>query len=209
MNQFLQTIKNPIFQQYSLELLFPIVGYLFFDWSFLLIVLIYLVDQLGNQVNFFARLRFVQTLYLPKKKWLFPVTIFGFLFIFIVEMVVIFGLFYTYLYDCQTVFLYSELMDFLLQELWLFLPVLVLANYLKDKMTFYKTDLPYQESPEKMMALNSLKLVSVFLLIIIVLMFWYIFKPSSIWLILLIAGLKLLFDLAIFPFFKRHYFKKI
>ena len=200
MNQFLQTIKNPIFQQYSLELLFPIVGYLFFDWSFLLIVLFYLVDQLGNQVNFFARLRFVQTLYLPKKKWLFPVTIFGFLFIFIVEMVVIFGLFYTYLYDCQTVFLYSELMDFLLQELWLFLPVLVLANYLKDKMTFYKTDLPYQESPEKMMALNSLKLVSVFLLIIIVLMFW---------LILLIAGLKLLFDLAIFPFFKRHYFKKI
>ena len=190
-------------------MLFPIVGYLFFVWSFLLIVLFYLVDQLGNQVNFFARLRFVQTLYLPKKKWLFPVTIFGFLFIFIVEMVVIFGLFYTYLYDCQTVFLYSELMDFLLQELWLFLPVLVLANYLKDKMTFYKTDLPYQESPEKMMALNSLKLVSVFLLIIIVLMFWYIFKPSSIWLILLIAGLKLLFDLAIFPFFKRHYFKKI
>lgn len=192
-----------------MELLFPIIGFLFFDWSFLIIVLFYLVDQLGNQVNFFARLRFVQTLYLPKKKVLFPLALGIFSILFLIELFLLYPLFLNYLYDCQPGFLHSELIDFLKQEFWLFLPLLIFANYLKDKMAFYKTDLPYKESPEKMLILNSIKIISAFGLVALIWALWLIFKPSAIWLIIIIAGLKLLFDTIIFSFFKTRFFKKI
>ncbi|MFK8039308.1 MAG: hypothetical protein AB8B74_13525 [Crocinitomicaceae bacterium] len=204
-----ESLKQPVFQQYALELVFPILGYLFFGWSFLIIVLFYLIDQFGNQVNFFARLRFVQTLYLPKKKWIFPLAIILFCIVLTIELSWIYNLFSNSIYDCTTLFFHEELYDFLISEFWLFLPILIIANYFKDKMTFYKTDLPYQESPEKMVITNWIGLVSTFLLITFVYGIWLIYKPAHIWLIVAIALLKLLYDVLIISFLKSRFLKVV
>ncbi len=202
-------LKNPINQQYLLELLFPILGYLFFDWSFLIIVLFYLVDQLGNQINFFARLHFVQKLHLPKVKWIFPISIFIFLVLFNTELLWLFNLFTTEVYDCTESFFWGEMNDFLRNEFWLFMPLLIVANYFKDKMTFYKTDAPYQETPLKMVVFNMLAIVFIFFQILLIYSIWLWFKPSFLWMIILIAISKLLFDVLIFPKFKETFFRKI
>lgn len=209
MTEIKNPIKNPLFQQYALELLFPILGYLFFDWSFLVIVLFYLVDQLGNQVNFFARLRFVQTLYLPKKKWIFPLSIFIFCIVLTAELGWLYSLFSGSIYDCTTLYFHEALIDFLVSEFWLFLPILIAANYFKDKLTFYKTELPYKESPEKMIIFNWINFLSALLLIGSIYMIWLMFKPAFIWLIILIAILKLSYDLLMFPFMKKHFLKQL
>ncbi|MFK8045678.1 MAG: hypothetical protein AB8B72_09290 [Crocinitomicaceae bacterium] len=202
-------LKNPTIQQYGLEFLFPIVGYLLFDWSFLLIVLFYLVDQLGNQINFFARLKFVEKLFRPKKKWLFPLAIGIFIVLFSAEIALISHFFLRYIYDCQTSYFYEEINSFLIGEFWLFLPLLILINYFKDKMTFYKTELPYQESPDKMLIINLLSIFSVFVLVALVFIGWMFLKPAIVIIVILIAVLKLLNDAFILPQFKVRYFKKI
>lgn len=202
-------LKNPVYQQYALELLFPIIGYVFFGWSFLIIVAFYLVDQLGNQVNFLARLKFVQKLFLPKRNWLFPSMLAIFILLYAIELVWINDLFKTELYNCQFNFYFDELKSFIYEEFWLFLPLLVLANYLKDKMTFYKTDLPYQTSPLKMSLFNVIGLISSFIPILGVYFIWLAFKPSELLIIMVIAIVKLIYDGFLLPEMKRRFFKKI
>ncbi|MDX1349199.1 MAG: hypothetical protein R3279_03065 [Putridiphycobacter sp.] len=202
-------LKNPAVQQYALELLFPIIGYLFFGWSFLVIVLFYLVDQLGNQINFFARLKFVQKLFLPRKNWLFPVMIVNFVILFCIELLWLNYLFKEELYNCQAYFYRSELVDFFYNEFWLFLPLLVLANYFKDKMTFYKTDLPYQISPHNMSIFNVISIIGTFALIAFVYAVWINLKPSVLFIIIVVAILKLGFEVMILPALKNRIFRKI
>jgi len=209
MRKLTTALKNPTIQQYGLELLFPIVGYLFFDLSFLLVIFFYLVDQLGNQINFFARVSFVENLFRPKLRWLFPAAIFLFVVLFVAEIILI-GLFFkNNIYDCQSTFFASEIKSFFLKEFWLFLPLLVFLNYFKDKMTFYKSDLPYQESPQKMVIFKSISIFNAFALIGFIYVIWLLLKPAIIIILILVALFKLLNDAFLVPELKVRYFKKI
>ena len=49
--------KNPFVQQYILELLLPIIGYFFFNWTLPIIAVFYLMDQLGALFSLVRKLK--------------------------------------------------------------------------------------------------------------------------------------------------------
>jgi len=198
-------IKNPNVQQNALELLFPIIGFLFFDWSLLVIILFYLTDQLGVEFTFWARLKFVQKLFLPKIKWLFFIVVIGFILFFTIEIISIGYVFTHEKFDCSILYFWLEFNQFLKQEFLLFLPALLFLNYFKDKMTFYKSNQPYQISPKRLIVFQFITYISRLILIGLMIIVWYSFKPSDIWFVLLIPIFKLVFDVGILPFFKQKF----
>ncbi|MFD1551188.1 hypothetical protein DNU06_16730 [Putridiphycobacter roseus] len=202
-------LKNPNVQQNALELLFPIIGFVFFDWSFLVIILFYLTDQLGVEIAYLMRLKFVEKIFLPIKKWLFPIAIVSSVTFFVVEFLWIERLFLTEKFDCSTNYFWLEMQQFLKQEFLFFLPVLVYMNYFKDKMTFYKSKLPYENSPERMLAFQITIYLARLTCVGLVVLLWYIFKWSDLAFVFIIPVLKLIFDAWLMPWGKINLFKGI
>jgi len=130
-----ERLRNPFVQQYLIEIVFPLVGYFFFDWDLLIIGVYYLIDHLSSQILFFRRLSWMNK---DKDDSIVPliVSIVASLVFVMVEVLVL-----TFLI-CETQSL--ELMDvqtkFLLfakEELWILFPVVLLVYHLKDQFTFY------------------------------------------------------------------------
>ncbi len=207
--KIINRLKNQNVQQNALELLFPIVGFVFFDWSFLIIILFYLTDQIGAEIAFLMRLKFVQKLFLPIKVWLFPTAIALSLTFFILEFYWIQAVFISEKFDCVEPYFWLELKQFLKQEFLFFLPILVFMNYYKDKMTFYKSKLPYENSPERMFAFQVLTFIARFICIALVIALWHIFKWSDLLFVLFIPIIKLSYDAWILPWSKINLFKGI
>ena len=203
-----QTLKNPKVLQYVLELLFPIIGYLCFDWTLLIIIIFYLIDQIGAEIAFWFRLRFVQNLFPPKKITFFYATITVFLILFSGQMWFITSVFIDHFYDCNLYYFQLELINFLKQEFWILMPLIIGMHYMKDKMEFYQSKTPYQFPPKILFWEQVVINFSVFLLTVLVALVWVKFMFNEVWIILIIPICKIAFDFLFLPVVKAKLFRK-
>jgi len=127
-------LRNPKVQQYGLEILFPIAGYFFWNWSLLIIVVFYLLDFLASQLLYFRRLFFIQKQE-DLIKWRLPLSVGLFLILYFVVLkcITVSSIFINY----NSIKPYDELMLFAKEELWFLFPVILLSYFMMDKMFFY------------------------------------------------------------------------
>ena len=201
-------LKNPKVQQYTLELIFPIVGYVFFDWSLLIIIVFYLMDQLGSEVAFWFRLKFVISFMPKKSNALLIFEAFTFTLLYGIGLFWLLHIFMYHIYDCHLYFLRLEWLTFVKGEFLILFPVLFLLHYLKDKMEFYRTDEPYKHLPLPRFKARLVLNVSILAGIFLISGIWLIFKFHEIWLLILIPVLKLANDIFLFPKIQAYIFKK-
>lgn len=129
-------LRNPFVQQYFLEILLPLAGYFFFDWSLAIIAVFYLLDFIGSEYSYTRKLVAVAggegkryVLFLAS-----GVTIF--FAILALQIWLLFNYFTTG--DAVgTDSLMKELSDFVLEELWILFPLVIFMYYLKDQFTFF------------------------------------------------------------------------
>jgi hypothetical protein len=131
-----EKFRNPFVQQYAIEILFPILGFYFFDWSLIIIATFYLLDQLSSEVVYFRRLVWINNHQEDKKHPIFilePILVFVTLFT--IEILAIIYLWIVKVED------WSDFLDTLLQftinELWFLFPMVLALYYVKDLFSFY------------------------------------------------------------------------
>ena len=132
-----EKLKNPFVQQYALEILLPIAGFFFFDWSLTIIGVFYFLDQIASDLVFTRRLKRIgKETGVSNFAALSILALIGFLLIFLIELF-IFHKYWPGIISQNTPDFYAELWDFTVSELWLLFPLLILMYHLKDTFTFY------------------------------------------------------------------------
>lgn len=187
--------RNPFVQQYIFEILFPLIGYFFFDWSLVTIVLFYLVDQLASEISFLRRYRrtsSIQQRHTRIFQILLPVI--GVLIIFF-ELTLLYEFFMNR--GLQQEELWTELNRFLKDESWILIPVVVLMYYLKDQFTFFM--------PRRFLAHDSAQMYRMhlvsdgFIALMVALGSLLLDKPgtSDVLILVIFLGSKIIFDLTV------------
>ena len=133
---FKTQIRNPKVQQSILEVIFPIAGYLFWDWSLLIIVVFYLFDYLGGQLFYVLRLKRVLNYNNEPAFNMILSAIFSFLLFFSGEVLMLNDSF-SFVYDNLEKSHFQELIKFAKDELWILFPAVLAMYYMTDKMFFY------------------------------------------------------------------------
>ena len=187
-------LKNPLNQQYIAEILFPFIGYLFFDWSLLIIVVFYLLDQLASQILFYKRLYTINQ-YWNEKNGVFYllISIVLFVIVFATELYFLNNSF-SFISDQNGICYVDELQLFSKNELWFLFPFLLLMYHLQDKMLFYMPRKFEHILPKNYTLINLLMNIIIMVLII---MATYIYPKTqlpNIAVIFCIVAVKLLFD---------------
>ena len=190
-------LRNPKVQQGVMEVIFPIAGYFFWDWSILIIVVFYLVDWMTSQIMYTRRLSKIKDQFNEKLNWIIPLSI-------LVSSVLFIGLtffLYTYfdaLYDVlPKKNLNQELLTFLKAELWYLFPLILFSYHLMDKMLFYVPMRFKNYSVRPYFYKNIISNSIAIALISIGAMVYKYTLPSEIVTILLIVSVKLIFDVVI------------
>lgn len=131
-----QRLRNPFVQQYLLEILLPLIGYFFFDWSLLIIAAFYVIDQLASEISFLRKFKAIRKA--EQKPAL--VLLIGSLLLFMVmlwlESFALVDYFASPGFDRLQPLL-DELITFAKDELWLLFPLVLVMYYLKDQFTFF------------------------------------------------------------------------
>ncbi len=194
-------LKNPLNQQYIAEILFPVIGYFLLDWSLLIIVVFYLLDQLANQILFFKRLN--KVIHYREKGGVFIWLSIGlFLIIFIAELWILNGSFNT-ISDLTGTCYHHELEHFAKDELWFIFPLLILMYHLQDKMMFYMPKRYANHHAKSFFGVNLIENILILLLIFGATYIYSFLNISDGWVIVGIIATKLLFDLALKPQIKK------
>ena len=132
-----EKLKNPFFQQYALELLLPIVGYFFFDWSITIIAIFYFLDQIASDLVYTRKIYKIGAESKAKNHLIISIfTLINFLVIFVAE-IALFNNFWPDLISQSRTEFYAEIWDFTVSELWILFPLLIAVYHLKDLFTFY------------------------------------------------------------------------
>ena len=129
-------LKNPIVQQYVLEIALPLIGYFFFDWSIAVIIVFYFMDYLASEISRHRRHFKIFKNSKTENKSLFFIGVGTSLMFYVVSLCwAIFNC--VLLSKGQKVNHISEMEVFFKEEGWFLLPVVYLAYHFKDVMTFY------------------------------------------------------------------------
>lgn len=191
-----EKFKNPIIQQYVLEIALPIVGYFFFDWSITIIAVFYLIDYFCAEI---ARNRRVFKVYKNTKNakqngfvfsMFFGASLFALAFAF------------TYLnfelrYAKNLQAMYAELLEFAKDELWFLLPVVYLVYHLKDVMTFYAPRRFLKRDYKKMVKYQIMEMTILVVLILFGVFCWRYFQLNDIVAIFSFIIIKIGFDILV------------
>jgi hypothetical protein len=131
-------LRNPFVQQYFLEILIPLIGFFWFDWTLEIIALFYLVDQLASEFSYLRKLKSIASYQNMKFINHFLLSVFLFLTIFFLECFLLFHFFSGQLNMTEN---NSEILlqikIFAIEEGWLLFPAVFLMYYLKDQFTFF------------------------------------------------------------------------
>ena len=189
-------LRNPKIQQGVLEVVFPLAGYFFWDWTLLIIVVFYLIDFLASQILFTRRLAKIITVYNEKFVWVLPLSIIvtlAFTLIFVFVLYQVFDIHYFILEKG----LNSELLTFAKKELWFLFPVVLLSYYMMDKMFFFmpRRFLNYSVRPYLYKNIIS-NAIALFLILVGTYIFEMI-RPSDVVAIFGIVIIKLFYDVVI------------
>ena len=197
-------LKNPLIQQYILEIALPVVGYFFFDWSITIIAVFYLVDWFCAEI---ARNRRVFKVYINTKNskqngFIYSLMIGGFLFALTFA--------WTYWnfemrYADQLPKMYEELSVFAREELWFLVPIVYLVYHLKDVMTFYAPRRFLKRDYQKMVKFQLVELVIFSALVIIGVLLWRMLEISDVLAIISFIILKIGFDILVARVFDVKY----
>lgn len=133
---FKTKIRNPKIQQGVLEVVFPVTGYLFWDWSLMIIVVFYLVDYLASQIFYIKRLHHILSFHQKEKFKLISSAIFSFLIFYCGELLILDDSF-SFIYKQKDEVYTIELIKFMKDEGWYLFPTVLLLYYMMDKMFFY------------------------------------------------------------------------
>jgi len=191
-------LRHPKVQQGLIEVVFPIAGYFFWDWSLLIIVVFYVIDWLASQVMYTKRLIKVKEQFNEKMNWVLPLSI-------SVSVLVIFGL-TSFLYSIfqglygfiwHTRDLNQELVTFLKAELWYLFPIILFSYHIMDKVLFYlpRRFVNYSVRPYLYKNIISNSIASAFIFLGAIIYTYTL--PSDIITIVLIVSIKLIFDVVI------------
>lgn len=187
---FKEILGHPLFQ-YSLELFLPLLGYFFFDWSIAVIVAFYFMDYLGSE---FARHRrhFKIKKVNSEKSTLFILGLaLSILLFFIALYLGFFALLAEANYDHKNI---NEVIQFLGDEGWLLLPLVIVAAHLKDVMTFYIPRKFMHYNYSKTMRFYFVQITIQFALIIVGLYLWVNFEIPDVLALVIFMLVKVLFD---------------
>lgn len=183
-------LRNPFIQQYLLEILLPFAGYLFFDWSLVIIAAFYFLDHLASEVFFVRRLSRI-TKESDRNKAVVGIGICVSLLTIVAEGLLIY---YLWIHAANENELIVELTNFAVDELWLLFPLVLLVYYMKDQMTF---NMPRRfvlyHSGRYMnyhVFLNSIALAGVAVMLLIIAQT----DMHDLFYLLIFVGLKLLYD---------------
>ncbi|MGB1103027.1 MAG: DUF6498-containing protein [Crocinitomicaceae bacterium] len=189
-------IRNPIVQQYLIELVLPFAGYFFFDWSIMFIGFYYLIDQIVGQILFYRRYLWVSNR--GKVKHI-PIIFYTIL---IPYFIVILGV---EVYAFQGVMaavknvewsaIVDQFLTFSAEELWLLLPVMLFAYHVMDQFSFYAPRRYLNYTGKQYGFLNLLQNTLILALTIIVALITIQFKLNDTWLLIIFVVLKIGFDL--------------
>jgi len=172
---------------------------LFFDWSLLIIIVFYLLDQLAYQLLFFKRLKTIIKYWNNEKGWIYlfsSVTLF--LVLFIAELFFI-NQSFSFISDIIGVCYLDELKIFAKNELWILFPVLLLMYYMQDKMLFYMPRRFEQYLTKNYTIHNLIKNLIILILVVIGTYIYPFVELPDLIVILCVVITKLAFDFS----FKR------
>lgn len=189
-------LRNPFVQQYLLEILLPIVGYYFFDWSLVIIASFYLIDQVGAEYSFVRKLNAIsKSEYKSGLRFSLTAIIF-FLMMLCTEAV---SLYYYFQHgnDEAGRKMLSELTVFAKEELWILVPLILLMHHLKDQFTFFMPRRYLQKETKKFFFAHLIELVLVASLVVFAcFVFSKLVIPDQILLFIFLA-VKLTFDFTV------------
>lgn len=129
-------LRNPFVQQYVLEILLPLAGYFFFDWSLTIIAVFYLLDFIGSEYSYTRKLVAIAGV-AGKRYALLLVSGVTIFFSILTLQIWLLWNYFTTGDAAVTDSLMKELSDFALEELWILFPLVILMYYLKDQFTFF------------------------------------------------------------------------
>ena len=128
-------MRNPFVQQYLIEIIFPLVGFFFFDWSLTIIAVFYLVDQIASEFSFVRRIHKISKSE-NRRSTFTLLTILLFLLLFSLQIFVLQNSFLA-IRNIDASQLNNEIWIFAKEELWLLFPLVIWLYHFKDQFTFY------------------------------------------------------------------------
>ena len=184
-------LLNPKVQQSILEVIFPIVGYFFWDWSLIVIIVFYLCDFFSSQVMYTKRLSAV----VKHSNGKFKSTIVYSAVIFLILFTCILGfLAEVFSLTEPTSSNLEKLIFFTKDELWYLLPMILLMYYMTDKMFFFMPRRFTQLLAKSYFSKNLFNNIISTCLILVSIIIYNYYQTSDIITILLLVTAKLLFD---------------
>lgn len=188
--------KNPFVQQYVLEILFPLIGYFFFDWSIVVIVVFYLVDYFASETAFVFRVKRVTRE--KKTKWLgtfILATSLSLVFIGATTLIVYF--IFPKVDGFTSEYVIAEVLKFSKDELWFLFPLVILMYLFKDQFTFYMPRRYLNYEVNKMICYRVLLNSVIGILVATGFLVWAAVPMHEAITIVVFLGLKLIFDFTI------------
>lgn len=192
-----QKLRNPFIQQYAIEIVFPLLGYFFFDWDILIIGVYYLIDHLCSQILYFRRAHWVnvkgqQSVGIQ----LLLLSIFTFAVFFFAELI---G--FNYLIIETQKMTQTEVLDgfydFAISELWLLFPLVLFVYHLKDQFTFYARRQYLKLNYKPYLFWEAVSGLIILLLFALGGFLWLKFSLPNAVIIFVFIGLKIGFDLTL------------
>ncbi len=130
-------LRNPILQQYILELLLPIVGYYLLDWSFNSIGIYYLLDYSASNVSFVRKFLAINRHTENKVSTGVSFFVLGLMTVLSIGVMILTLYFLMKISSYELPILFHEISTAFFNELWFLLPILFVASFYSDKVTFF------------------------------------------------------------------------
>ncbi|MBK9590579.1 MAG: hypothetical protein IPO32_03415 [Crocinitomicaceae bacterium] len=197
-----ERLRNPFVQQYLLEILLPIVGYYFFDWSLIIIASFYLIDQIGSEYSFVRKFQAIRK---SENKSGFRYSLMAIIFFLMIVCVEIFALYYFFRDENVEVEqkMITELAVFAKEELWIILPLIILTYHLKDQFTFFMPRRYLQKESKKFVQGQLIELSLIAGLVVVGSVVFSNFVIRDQILLFSFLAVKLLFDFTIGKYIEK------
>jgi len=189
-------LKNPLVQQYVLEIALPLLGYFVFGWHLSVIIAFYFIDFLVSEITRHRRFFAIAKHYNYQTGFtaIMGIALSAIYFIAALTFALLIMLNPDWVMSAEYK---TELSGFFAFEGWVLIPIVYLAYHMKDMMTFYMPRKFAKYDYLKTMKNFQVEITLMFVLIMFGLYAWYIFAIPDIWALLGFITVKLVFDFLI------------
>lgn len=187
-----EKLRNPVVQQYSLEIALPLLGYLFFGWTIPVIIAFYFMDYFASEITRNRRHNkiFSSQESTERLKFCLGIGISILLFcgasFFAFQSLMVAG--------SNSDVLVIEVIEFAKNEGWYLLPVVYLAGHIKDVMTFYAPRRFLNYDFSLTLKYYSIEIMLQFMLICTGLYLWAFYKIPDVPALIAFVCIKIVFD---------------